>query len=100
MSTEHDEQSIKLTYLDETVHTIQLILYNSDKENHTPNIRPNKTTQLEQTTETSPGGDSTERIGDSMRPSFHNQINQDLPMDIGPDRGPSPTEAMRTMGTI
>jgi hypothetical protein len=33
MSTEYDEQPIKLTYLEETVHTIQLVLYNSDKEN-------------------------------------------------------------------
>jgi hypothetical protein len=100
MLTEQDEQSIELTYLDETIHTIQLVLYDSDKENHTPDIQSNKTTQLEQTTETSPGGDSIERIGDSTRPSLCDQINQDLPTDIGPDGGPSLTETTRTMGTI
>jgi hypothetical protein len=48
MSTEHDEQPIELTYLEETVHTIQLVLYNnSDKENHTPNIQFNEITRLE-----------------------------------------------------
>jgi hypothetical protein len=40
MSTEHDEQPMELTYLEETVHTIQLVLYDSDKENHTPDISP------------------------------------------------------------
>jgi hypothetical protein len=34
------------------------------------------------------------------RPSFCDQINQDLPTDIGPDGGPSLTETTRTMGTI
>jgi hypothetical protein len=35
-----------------------------------------------------------------MKPSFSNQINQDLPTDIGPDGGPSLSEITRTMGTI
>jgi hypothetical protein len=35
-----------------------------------------------------------------MRPSRRTQINQDLPTDIGSDRGTSPTETMRTMDTI
>jgi hypothetical protein len=100
MSTEHDKQSIELTYLEETVHTIQLVLYNSDKENHTPNIQFNEITGLERTTETSPGGDSITGTGGTARPSFSNQINQDLPTDIGPDGGPSLTEIMRTMGAI
>ena len=70
MSTEHDEQSLELTYPDETVHTIQLVLYDSDKENHTPDtrspdhttdIRSQETAELEQPAETgigrsSPGG--------------------------------------------
>jgi hypothetical protein len=100
MSTEYDEQPIELTYLKETVRTIQPVLYDSDKENHTPDIRFNEITKLERATETSSGGDSIERIGNSTRPSLCDQINQDLPMDIGPDRGPSLTETTRTMGTI
>jgi hypothetical protein len=100
MSTEYDEQPIELTYLEETIHTIELVLYDSDKENHTPDIRFNEITELERTAETSPGGDSIERTGDSTRPSFCDQINQDLPTDIGPDGGPSLTETTRTLGTI
>jgi hypothetical protein len=100
MSTEYYEQPIELTYLDETVHTIQLTLYDSDKENHTPDIRFSEITELERTTETSPRGDSIERIGDSTGTSLSDQNNQDLPTDIQPDGGSDLTETTRTMGTI
>jgi hypothetical protein len=101
MSTEHDEQSLELTYLDETIHTIQLVLYDdSDKENQTPNIRSDKTTELERTAETGSRTNSVERTGDSMESSIRNQIHQDLPTDIEPDRRTSPTEDTGIMGTI
>ena len=108
MLTEHDEQSLELTYPDETVHTIRLVLYDSDKENHTPDtrspdhttdIRPQEAAELEQPTETgirrsSPGG-----VEDPTRPSLSNQINQDLPTDIESNRGTSPIETQRPLGT-
>jgi hypothetical protein len=101
MSTEHDEQSLELTYLNETVHTVRLVLYDdSDKESHTPNIQSDKTTELERTTETGSRTNSIERTGDSTESSIHNQIHQDLPTDIEPDRGTSPTEVTGIMGTI
>ena len=40
MSENHDEQPIELTYPNETINTIQLVVYNSDREQTTePNVR-------------------------------------------------------------
>jgi hypothetical protein len=65
MSAEHnDEQPTKLTYPT----TIRLVLASddSDKENHTPNIRRDEITiKLEQPTMESLGGNSTEGAGGS-----------------------------------
>ena len=75
MSTEHDEQSLELTYPDETVHTVRLVLYDSDKENHTPDtrspdhttdIRPQEAAELEQPTETGIGRSSPRGVEDLM----------------------------------
>ena len=40
MSENHDEQPIELTYPNETINTIQLVVYDSDREQTTkPNVQ-------------------------------------------------------------
>jgi hypothetical protein len=100
MSAEHhDEQPTELTYPT----TIQLVLAsdNSDKENHTPDIRRDEiTVKLEQPTTESLGGNSTERAGGSTAIDHSNPLRQDLPRSITPDTGTNGAEVMRTLASI
>jgi hypothetical protein len=100
MSAEHhDEQSTKLTYPT----TIRLVLASddSDKENHTPNIRRDKiTVKLEQPTTESLGRNSTEGAGGSTAIDHSDPLHQDLPRSITPDTGTNRAETMRTMASI
>jgi hypothetical protein len=98
MSTEHDEQ-IELTYPT----TIRLVLASddSDKENHTPDIRQDEiTVKLEQPTTESLGRNSTEGAGGSTAINHSNPLHQDLPRSITPDPGANGTEVMGTMASI
>jgi hypothetical protein len=87
MSAEHhDEQPTELTYPT----TIQLVLASddSDKENHTPDIRRDKiTVKLEQPTTESLGGHSNEGAGGSAAIDYSNPLRQDLPRSVTPDPG-------------
>jgi hypothetical protein len=99
MSTEHDEQPTKLTYPT----TIQLILASddSDKENHTPNIRRDEIAiKLEQPTTESLGGNSTEGTGGSTAIDRSDLLRQDLPRSVTPDTGTNGAETTRTMASI
>jgi hypothetical protein len=100
MSTEHhDEQPTKLTYPT----TIRLVLASddSDKENHTPDIRRDKiTVKLEQPTTESIRGNSTEGTGGPAVTDHSDPLRQDLPRSVTPDPGTNGTEATRTMASI
>jgi hypothetical protein len=99
MSTEHDEQPTELTYPT----TIRFVLAsdNSDKENHTPNIRQDETTvKLEQPTTESLGGNSTEGTGGSTAIDHSDPLRQDLPRGVTPDTGTNGAETTRTMASI
>jgi hypothetical protein len=99
MSTEHDEQPTKLTYPT----TIRLVLAsdNSDKENHTPDIRRDEiAVKLEQPTTESLGRNSTEGAGGSTTINHSDPLRQDLPRSVTPDTGTNRTEAMRTMASV
>jgi hypothetical protein len=99
MSTEHDEQPTELTY----PNTIQLVLTSddSDKENHTPDIRRDEITiKLEQPTTESLGGNSTEGAGGSTAIDHSDPLRQDLPRSVTPDTGTNGAEATRTMASI
>jgi hypothetical protein len=99
MSTEHDEQPIELTYPT----TIRLVLASddSDKENHTPDIRRDEiTVKLEQPTTESLEGNSTEGAGGSTAINHSNPLHQDLPRSITPDPGANGAEVMGTMASI
>jgi hypothetical protein len=99
MSTEHDEQPTKLTYPT----TIRLVLASddSDKENHTPNIRRDEiTVKLEQPTMESLGRNSTEGAGGSTAINHSDPLRQDLPRSVTPDPGANGTEVMGIMASI
>jgi hypothetical protein len=100
MSAEHhDEQPTELTYPT----TIQLVLAsdNSDKENHTPDIRQDEiTVKLEQPTTESLGGHSNEGAGSPTVIDYSDPLRQDLPRSITPDPGANRAEVMRTMASI
>jgi hypothetical protein len=100
MSAEHnDEQPTELTYPT----TIQLVLTSddSDKENHTPDIRQDEiTVKLEQPTTESLGGNSTEGAGGSTAIDHSDPLRQDLPRSVTPDTGTNGAEATRTMASI
>jgi hypothetical protein len=100
MSAEHhDEQPTELTYPT----TIRLVLASddSDKENHTPDIRRDEITiKLEQPTMESLGGNSTEGAGGSTAIDHSNLLRQDLPRSITPDPGTNGAETTRTMASI
>jgi hypothetical protein len=100
MSAEHhDEQPTELTYPT----TIRLVLASddSDKENHTPDIRRDKITiKLEQPTTESLGGNSTEGTGGSTAIDYSDLLHQDLPRSVTPDPGTNGTEVTRTMASI
>jgi hypothetical protein len=95
----HDEQPTKLTYPT----TIRLVLASddSDKENHTLDIRRDEITiKLEQPTTESLGGHSNEGAGRPTAIDYSDPLHQDLPRSITPDPGTNGTEAMRTMASI
>jgi hypothetical protein len=99
MSTEHDEQPTELTYPT----TIRLVLASddSDKENHTPDIRRDEiTVKLEQPTTESLGGNSIEGTGGSTVIDRSDPLRQDLPRSITPDTGANGAETTRTMASI
>jgi hypothetical protein len=100
MSTEHhDEQPTELTYPT----TIRLVLASddSDKENHTPNIRQDEiTVKLEQPTTESLGGNSTEGAGVPTAIDHSDPLRQDLPRSVTPDTGTNGAEVTRTMASI
>jgi hypothetical protein len=100
MSAEHnDEQSTELTYPT----TIRLVLASddSDKENHTPDIRRDKITiKLEQRTTESLGGHSNEGAGSPTAIDYSNPLHQDLPRSITPDPGTNGAEATRCYNTV
>jgi hypothetical protein len=100
MSAEHhDEQPTKLTYPT----TIRLVLASddSDKENHTPDIRRDEiTVKLEQPTTESLGGHSNEGAGSPTAIDYSNPLHQDLPRSVTPDPGTNGTEVTRTMASI
>jgi hypothetical protein len=99
MSTEHDEQPTELTYPT----TIQLVLASddSDKENHTPDIRRDEVTvKLEQPTTESLGGNSTEGAGGSTAIDHSDLLCQDLPRSVTPDTRTNRAETTRTMASI
>jgi hypothetical protein len=100
MSAEHhDEQSTELTYPT----TIRLVLAsdNSDKENHTPDIRQDKiTVKLEQPTTGSLGGHSNEGAGDPTAIYYSDPLHQDLPRSITPVSGTNRAEDTRIMVSI
>jgi hypothetical protein len=99
MSTEHDEQPIKLTYPT----TIRLVLAsdNSDKENHTPDIRRDEiTVKLEQPTMESLGRNGTEGAGGSTVINHSDLLHQDLPRSVTPDTGTNGAEVKGTMASI
>jgi hypothetical protein len=87
MSAEHnDEQPTELTYPT----TIRLVLASddSDKENHTPDIRRDKITiKLEQPTTESLGGNSNEGAGGPTAIDHSDPLRQDLPRRVTPDPG-------------
>jgi hypothetical protein len=92
MSAEHhDEQPAKLTYPT----TIRLVLAsdNSDKENHTPNIRRDEITG-------SLGGHSNEGAGDPTAIDYSDPLHQDLPRSITPVSGTNRAEDTRIMASI
>jgi hypothetical protein len=100
MSAEHhDEQPAELTYPT----TIRLVLTSddSDKENHTPDIRRDEiTVKLEQPTMESLGGDSTEGAGGSTAIDHSDPLRQDLPRSVTPDPGTNGTEVTGTMASV
>jgi hypothetical protein len=100
MSVEHhDEQPTKLTYPT----TIQLVLASddSDKENHTPDIRRDEiTVKLEQPTTECLGGNSTEGTGGPAAINNSDPLRQDLPRSVTPDPGTNGTEVTRTMASV
>jgi hypothetical protein len=98
MSTEHDEPT-ELTYPT----TIRLVLTSddSDKENHTPDIRRDEiTVKLEQPTMESLGGDSTEGAGGTTAINHSDPLHQDLPRSVTPDTGTNGAEVTGTMASI
>jgi hypothetical protein len=100
MSTEHhDEQPTELTYPT----TIRLVLAsdNSDKENHTPDIRQDEiTVKLEQPTMESLGGHSNEGAGSPTAIDYSDPLCQDLPRSVTPVSGTNGAEVTRTMASI
>jgi hypothetical protein len=100
MSAEHhDEQPTKLTYPT----TIRLVLASddSDKKNHTPDIRRDEiTVKLEQPTTESLGGNSTEGAGGPTAIDHSDPLRQDLPRSITPDTGTNGAEVTGTMASI
>jgi hypothetical protein len=100
MSAEHhDEQPTELTYPT----TIRLVLTSddSDKENHTPDMRRDEiTVKLEQPTTESLGGNSTEGAGGSTATDHSDPLRQDLPRSVTPDTGTNGAETTRTMASI
>jgi hypothetical protein len=100
MSAEHhDEQPTKLIYPT----TIRLVLASddSDKENHTPDIRQDEiTVKLEQPTMESLGGNSTEGAGGPTVIDHSDPLHQDLPRSVTPDTGTNGAEVTGTMAPI
>jgi hypothetical protein len=100
MSAEHhDEQPTELTYPT----TIRLVLASddSDKENHTPDIRRDEITiKLEQPTTEILGRNSTEGAGGSTAIDHSDPLRQDLPRSVTPDTGTNGAETTRTMASI
>jgi hypothetical protein len=86
MSAEHhEEQPTKLTYPNETSNTIQLVIYDSDKENQSPDIQQDDITiTLAQPDLT--GDERNDRghdtiKGETINSSYEPQI---LPTDVTP----------------
>jgi hypothetical protein len=99
MSTEHNEQPTKLTYPT----TIRLVLASddSDKENHTPDIRRDEiTVKLEQPTTESLRRNSTEGAGGSTAVNHSDLLHQDLPRSVTPGTGANGTEVTGPMASI
>jgi hypothetical protein len=100
MSAEHyDEQPTKLAYPT----TIRLVLASddSDKENHTPDIRRDEiTVKLEQPTTESLGGHSNEGAGSPTAIDYSDPLHQDLPRSVTPVSGTNGAEVTRTMASI
>jgi hypothetical protein len=83
--------------------TIRLVLAsdNSDKENHTPDIRRDEiTVKLEQPTTESLGRNSTEGAGGSTTTDHSDPLRQDLPRSATPDTGTNGAETTRTMASV